>query len=216
MHNGMLQLSGEKMSKSLGNLITIDEFLADHQADALRVLIYTGHYRKPVMFNSKSIAGAERSLARIVGGLRPTTGSDSTSEAADTLRVSTENARASFIKAMDDDFNTSSALAVLFELVKAINTARSAGVGGPFFTTAQKTLRELGGVLGLTLNDAGKTTGESSVEVAPFIDLLLDVRNGLRTAKQWELADSVRDRLTALGVVLEDGADGTTWRIEKE
>jgi len=216
MHNGMLQLSGEKMSKSLGNLITIDEFLADHQADALRVLIYTGHYRKPVMFNSKSIAGAERSLARIVGGLRPTTGSDSTSEAADTLRVATENARASFIKAMDDDFNTSSALAVLFELVKAINTARSAGVGGPFFTTAQKTLRELGGVLGLTLNDAGKTTGESSVEVAPFIDLLLDVRNGLRTAKQWELADSVRDRLTALGVVLEDGADGTTWRIEKE
>jgi len=170
----MLQLAGEKMSKSIGNLITIDEFLGKHSADALRVLIFTGDYR----------------------------------------REATESARASFNQAMDDDFNTSGALAVLFELVKAINTARSAGVGGPFFMAAQKTLRELGGVLGLQLEATNTEMGGSSVEVAPFIDLLIDVRTGLRTAKQWELADTVRDRLTELGVTLEDSADGTNWRLE--
>lgn len=214
MHNGMLQLSGEKMSKSTGNLITIDEFLADHSADSLRILIFTGDYRKPVMFSPDSIAGAERSLARLVGGLRPATGNDSTSDAADTLRLAAEDARAAFGTAMDDDFNTSGALAVLFELVKAINTARSGGVGGPFFDAAQKTLRELGGVLGLVLEDSAAAMSESGVEAAPFIELLIEVRNGLRAAKQWELADTVRDRLIDLGVTLEDNAGSTSWRME--
>ncbi|MCB0090856.1 MAG: cysteine--tRNA ligase [Caldilineaceae bacterium] len=216
MHNGMLQLAGEKMSKSLGNLITIDEFLQDHSADALRMLIYSGHYRKPVMFNAESINGAERSLARLVGGLRPATGATSVGDAADALREATENARANFITAMDDDFNTSSALATLFELVRAINTARSNGVSGPFYLAAQKTLRELGDVLGLRLDaPAEPDAAGAAVGAKPFIDLLVEVRAGLREAKQWALADKVRDQLGAMNVVLEDGATGTTWRFEE-
>jgi len=214
MHNGMLQLSGEKMSKSLGNLVTIDDFLATRSADTLRMLIFAGHYRKPVVFNDETLDSAERSLARLRGALRPASGSVSTGEDADTLRQATENARAGFVEAMDDDFNTSSALAVLFDLVRAVNSARSAGVSGPFYEAAQRTLRELAGILGLTLEGPAAESG-SSVAAKPFVDLLVGVRSELRAAKQWQLADRVRDGLKELGVVLEDSPDGTTWRFEE-
>lgn len=215
MHNGMLQLAGEKMSKSLGNLITIDEFLAKHSPDVLRVLIFTGHYRKPVVFNDETLANAERSLQRLRTALRSPAGTKSTGPEADTLREATENAREGFLKAMDDDFNTASALAVIFDLVRAINVARDAGVAGPFYEAAQRTLRELTGVLGITLEGGAAETKSDNVAAKPFIDLLVRVRSDLRSAKQWALADQVRDSLKELGVTLEDSPDGTTWRYQE-
>jgi cysteinyl-tRNA synthetase len=215
MHNGMLQLAGEKMSKSLGNLITIDDFLAKHSPDALRTLIYTGHYRKPVVFNDESLGNAERILQRFRSGLRLPVGNKSTGSEADALREASENARAAFMEAMDDDFNTATALAAIFELVRAINTARDAGLAGPFYEAGQRTLRELTGVLGLTLGGSPGENKSSSVAAKPFIELLIDVRNDLRTAKQWALADKVRDSLKELGVTLEDSAEGTTWRYQE-
>lgn len=215
MHNGMLQLAGEKMSKSLGNLITIDDFLARHSPDALRMLIFAGHYRKPVVFNDDTLAGAERNLARIRGGLRPAVGNKSTGEEADKLREAAENARANFLAAMDDDFNTATVIATIFELVRAINTARDAGVAGPFYEAAQRTLREITGVLGLSLSGTPAETQNSNVAAKPFIELLIKVRGDLRTAKQWALADQVRDSLTELGVMMEDGPEGTTWRYQE-
>jgi cysteinyl-tRNA synthetase len=215
MHNGMLQLGGEKMSKSLGNLITIDEFLKDHSADALRLLIFTGHYRKPVTYSLETVESAERSLARLRGALRPAQGEHTTGEPVEALRLATEEARVAFTTAMDDDFNTAGGIAALFELVRAINSARTAGVAGPFYTAAQDTLRELAAILGLTLTEP---TSDAASEVAarPFIDLLVSVRSDLRQAKQWALADKVRNSLKALNVVLEDTPDGTTWRYEAE
>lgn len=214
MHNGMLQLAGEKMSKSLGNLITVDEFLEKNSSDVLRLLIYAGHYRKPVVYNDETLASTKRVHTRLLTGLRPSRGAKSVGEEADTLREATENARANFIDAMDDDFNTSSAMAAIFELVRAINAARDAEVGGPFFDAAQQTLRELTGVLGLTLPVAvAEPSGGGDVK--PFIDLLVSVRSDLRTAKQWALADKIRDDLNELGIVLEDTADGTEWRVEE-
>ncbi len=213
MHNGMLQLGGQKMSKSLGHLVTIDEFLSKHNGDALRLLIFSGYYRKPVAFTEESLESAERSLARLRSALRPTVGDQSTGPDADALRLATEDARIAFIQAMDDDFNTSSALAALFDLVRAINSARDAGVGGPFFEAAQRTLRELSGVLGLQLAEGAG--GDVGVAAKPFIDLLVSVRSDLRAAKQWALADKVRDQLAELGVVLEDSREGTTWRFDK-
>ncbi len=213
MHNGMMQLAGEKMSKSLGNLITIDEFLAKRSSDTLRILIFTGHYRKPVMFTDEALDAAERSLVRLRGALRPATGSASTGEDADLLRQATETARVNFVTAMDDDFNTSSALAALFDLVRAINSARDAGVSGPFFEAAQRTLQELASVLGITLTDA--VDSGQSVAAKPFIDLLVTVRSDLRTAKQWALSDQIRDGLKELGVTIEDSRDGSTWRFEE-
>jgi cysteinyl-tRNA synthetase len=214
MHNGMLQLSGEKMSKSLGNLITIDDFLRDHSADALRLLVFSGHYRKPVTYSEETITSAERSLARLRTALRPPTGNKSVGEEADLLREATENSRTAFIEAMDDDFNTSSALAALFELVRAINSARAAGLGGPFFEAAQRTFCDLAGVLGLRLEDPSSASG-AQIAARPFIDLLISIRQELRAQKQWALADKIRNELAQLSVVLEDSPEGTTWRYEE-
>jgi len=215
MHNGMLQLAGEKMSKSLGNLVTIDDFLGKYSPDVLRMLIFTGHYRKPIVFNDDTLAGAERSLQRIRGGLRPATGNKSTGVEADTLREATENTRAAFMSAMDDDFNTATAIATIFELVRAINSSRDAGVSGPFFEAGQRTLRELAGVLGLTLGGSTAETQHSNVAAKPFIELLIKVRGDLRAAKQWALADQVRDSLKTLGVTMEDSQEGTVWRYQE-
>lgn len=215
MHNGMLQLAGEKMSKSLGNLIKIDEFLKSHSADAFRLLIFTGHYRKPVVFNDETVQAAERSLARLRGALRPSQGAISTGEPVDTVREATENARVAFETAMDDDFNTAGAIAALFELSRAINSARTAGVGGPFYDAAQHTLRELGGVLGLTLQAPTSEAG-SDVAARPFIDLLVAVRGDLRAAKQWALSDKIRNDLKAMGIIIEDTPEGAKWRFEQE
>ncbi|MCX6044604.1 MAG: cysteine--tRNA ligase [Chloroflexi bacterium] len=215
MHNGMLQLAGEKMSKSLGNLITIDDFLKGHSSDAFRMLIFSGHYRKPVVFNQETVESAERALTRLRGGLRPAKGNKSTGEEVDALREATEKARASFIEAMDADFNTSSAQATLFELVRAINTAREANVAGPFYEAAQRTLHELGGVLGLTLEEPASDTGRD-IAAKPFIDLLVEVRGDMRIAKQWAAADKIRNKLKEVGVVMDDTPEGTTWRFEEQ
>src|SRR5690606_35693987 len=107
-------------------------------------------------------------------------------------------------------FNTAGALAALFELVRAINTARDASVGGEPFEAAQERLRELAGVLGLRLDVEQRSSGQ---EVAPFIDLLVELRTELRKAKQFALADTVRSRLGELGVTLEDTPQGTIWKI---
>ncbi len=214
MHNGMMQLGGEKMSKSLGNLVTIDEFLSKRSPDVLRIVIFNGHYRKPVVFNDETLTNAERSLVRLRGALRPSNGAKTVGNEADVVRLAAENARAAFIEAMDADFNTASALATLYELVRAINSARDAGVGGPFFEAAQRTLVELSGVLGLTLQGPVEESRDS-VAAKPFIDLLVSVRGDLRSAKQWALADKVRDSLKALGVALEDTPEGPQWRYEQ-
>jgi cysteinyl-tRNA synthetase len=210
MHNGMLQLAGEKMSKSLGNLITIEQFLADHEADVMRQVVLGSHYRGPLTFNQEVIEQGARALDRLRSALRPATGQITTGALVDALAEQGKQARQRFETAMDDDFNTASALAVLFDLVRTINSARDAGVGGTPFTTAQDLLRDLGGILGFQLKEAvGKAT-----EVAPFIDLLMDLRTRLRQAKQWQLADTVRDGLVGLGVTLEDTPQGTTWRFK--
>ena len=208
MHNGMLQLKGEKMSKSVGNLITIDEFLADHDADAFRLIVAGSHYRKPLVFNETVIADAERGLERLGTALRPSSSASGPAEAGASVLKEADRAQQEFESAMDDDFNTAGALAALFDLVRAINSARDAGVGGEAFESAQQTFRMLAGVLGFAF--LSKQADEQSA--APFIDLLLRVRLDLRKAKQWDLADQIRNELSTLGIVVEDTAQGSGWR----
>src|SRR5512143_1931154 len=155
VHNGMLQLGGEKMSKSLGNIVSIKDFLATRDADVMRMLVLMGYYRAPLIFNEETQDAAEKSLERLKSTFRPAAASAKglSAEAATAFAAQAETTRKSFIDAMDDDFNTPLAMAALFELVKAINTARDQGANDTQLKPAQDTLRELTGVLGLRLVD---------------------------------------------------------------
>ncbi|BAJ65082.1 cysteine--tRNA ligase [Anaerolinea thermophila] len=213
VHNGMLQFGGEKMSKSLGNLVTIEEFLARHDADVLRLMVLNSGYRAPLTFNDDVIEQTERALERLKSALRPALpgAAGISAEAVKALEEQARAARAGFEEAMDDDFNTAGALSHLFELVRAINSARTEGATDEQLRVGQDVLRELAGVLGLRL----RMEEEKPQEAAPFIDLLIEVRTELRKQKLWALSDLIRDRLTALGVTLEDTREGTTWRYQK-
>ena len=219
IHNGMAQLGGEAMSKSTGNVFTVEAFLSKYEANVLRMMILNSHYRSPLTFNDEVAQQAQRGLERMRGALRPpmsiADGPDGISAGLGdfseegSLEAVAVSARKNFESAMDDDFNTPSALASLFELVRVINTARDARVSASGLGPAQALLIELTGVLGVDL--AGRP---GQVQAAgPFIDLLALVRHELRSAQQWELADRIRDRLAELGVVLEDGKDGSLWRF---
>ena len=199
MHNGLLQLGSDKMSKSLGNLVSVVEALERYSPDAMRLYFLSSHYRSPLAYSDEGAAAVERSLERVRRALVPGNGSGPEVEA--------ETYRARFAAAMDDDLNTPQAVAALFDLARDINRGRDAGqrIG-----SGQDALRELGGVLGLTFED--RPSPEENLAAAPFIDLLVSVRTELRSARQFALADQIRDGLAEQGVTLEDGPRGTQWQ----
>lgn len=210
VHNGMLQLSGEKMSKSLGNLVSVQDFLADHEADVLRLLVLNSNYRSPLTFNDKVIAQAERALERLRSANRPAMSDTdhSTDQAKQTLKEQLDATRQGFLEAMEDDFNSAGALGHIFDLVRAINQARDTGMDISNLQNAQDLIAELTGVFGLRLLRPSKLSSQADA----FVDLLVEVRTELRKENQWALSDKIRDQLSDLNVSLEDGKGGTTWR----
>ena len=208
VHNGMMQLAGEKMSKSLGNLVTIEDFLANHEGDVLRMMVLNSSYRNPLTFGDEIISQAERALERLRLALRPAVdGSVEEGEVVESLRKQVEATRIGFTECMDDDFNTAGALGYLFELVRVINQAKDASVTAGIVAEGQSLLRELMTIFGLRAERP-----ERGGEATPFIQLLIDLRNELRQQKLWALSDKVRASLAEHGVLLEDSKDGTTWR----
>ncbi len=212
LHNGLLRLGGEKMSKSIGNLISIKELLEHHDPNALRLFVLSSHYRRPVTYTDESFAAAGRGLDRFYAALRPPHSEGVSGPAGDALKEKAQVTIEQFEQAMDDDFNTALALAALFELARTINAARDEGLAGPEFTEAQATLRELLGTLGFRLEETGRRR-QAAGDAEAFIELLVSTRLELRRQKQWALADKIRDRMAALGVVLEDTPQGTEWRL---
>ena len=213
MHNGMMQLSGEKMSKSLGNLVTISDFLEKHEADVLRMLVLNSNYRNPLTFSDDVLDQTARALERLRGGLRPAfpEASGASQDVMESLTDQLEKTKTGFVEAMDDDFNSAGALGHMFDLVRSINQARDASATADELSSAQQTLLEFGEVLGLTMQpEVADQAG-----AAPFIDLLIEIRKELRSEKLWALSDKVRDDLKAQGVVLEDTKEGTIWHWEK-
>ena len=211
VHNGMLLVRGEKMSKSLGNFITIDDFLAEHEPDLLRMLLLQAHYRSPINYDETRLQQARQALERLRGALRPAfpqaPGAAEAVTAA--LEAQRQATRQGFEAAMDDDFNTAVALGHLFDLVRAINQARDAGATDAQLAPAQETLQALAEqVFGLHLTAAETAQGD----IAPLVDLLLEVRAELRRARNFALADRIRDRLADLGIQVEDTPHGSVWR----
>src|SRR5688572_10485582 len=209
VHNGMLQMGGEKMSKSLGNIVSIKDVLSQRDADVMRMLVLNSYYRAPLIFNEETQDAAEKSLERLKGALRSasTSAKALSTEAASALATQAETTKQSFTNAMDDDFNTPLALAALYELVKAINTARDGAANDEQLQPATSTLRELTNVFGLRLAEK-KGSNEQEAQV----NALIAERNEARRQKQWARSDQIRDQLREMGVTIEDTKEGTTWR----
>ena len=203
VHNGLLRLQDsddEKMTRHRGNIVSCQQILEQFQPDGIRLFLLSSHYRSPITYSDDGIAAAERALERLVNALR--------SAPADSEGASLDAApfRERFAAAMDDDLNTPQAIAALFDLAREINRGREAGM---YVSGAQDALRDLASVLGLSLEERRSSAG---TDADVFVELLVETRSRLRSERNWALADSIRDRLEELGVVLEDSASGTQWR----
>ena len=212
MHNGMLQLKGEKMSKSTGNLIPIKEFVRDHAGDVMRLIVITSHYRSPLTFNDEVIESNERALERLLSAKKPANedAAGAPEDILEKLDQQVETTQQNFTESMNEDFNTAGALGSLFDLVRVINQARANQATEEELAYAQKTFKELTGVLGLELKGREKSTTSADA----FIDLLLELRQELRQSKNYELSDRIRDELAELGVTIKDTPQGSTWHWE--
>ncbi|MBP6788042.1 MAG: cysteine--tRNA ligase [Candidatus Promineofilum sp.] len=217
MLTGSLTLDGVKMSKSLGNTLTIKDALQRWRPEAVRVFVLSSHYGSPIDFSDEAVDAAYKGWQRIWGAVsltRQQLRRAAPGEASTEVTAMLDAARAAFIERMEDDFNTPGGLAVLQDLTRQVNTLLNEG--GP---QTQGTLaaidalyRELGGeVLGIVPEreegapDAGREDG--------LVRLLIDLRAESRAKKDWATGDTIRDRLKELGVVLEDRADGTIWKL---
>jgi len=205
MHNGMMQLSGAAMSKSTGNLVTIDSFLGHYEANVLRMMILNSSYRGPITFNEETIEHAEKALKRLRSALRPALPKDDWEERD--IQEKKDQVNKLFLEAMDDDFNSAGALGHLFDFVREINLARDEGASSEYLRGAQDVLKELTGVFGLELELPEAQAGDAG----QYIDLLIEIREKLRENELWELSDLIRDKLEERDVILEDTSRGTTW-----
>lgn len=213
MHNGFVTVgdADEKMSKSLGNFFTVRDILAHYRAESLRFLLLGSHYRSPLSYSNQQLQEADTALTRLYTSLRAV----STLAATDPAPVAeAETAHQQFFKAMDDDFNTPEAIAVLFDLASQLNRLLSTQPAAAKALGAK--LKQLGGILGLLQADpvqflqqsAPATNGLTQAE----IEQLIQDRKNARSTKNFAEADRIRAQLTQAGIVLEDTASATLWR----
>ena len=200
LHNGLLKLGDEKMSKSLGNLVTIKEILKSFSSDGVRLFVISSYYRNPLTYSLQALEASQKGAERLAKAASlENTGSLP-------YDMDLEAIEDTFIRSMDDDFDTPKAVSVLFDLARQINTAKDTGAD---IEKAQQLLTKLCAVLGLTLDQEHKEPAEAK----PFIELLVSVRKRLRQEKQYALADEIRCGLAELGVTIEDKPEGATWNF---
>lgn len=204
MHSGMVMINDEKMSKSLNNFFTIREVLEYYDPETVRYFLLSGQYRSPLNYSQENLEKAKAALTRLYTALRDI----EIKEPQDKALISPYKER--FIALMDDDFNTPGALSVLFDLVKAINKAQ--GDEKSYLAWGLKDLAQVLGLLWQTPEEFLKGGNDDSDDEVAKIEALINKRNQARKSRDFATADSARDELTAMGIVLEDGPQGTTWR----
>ena len=206
MHTGMVQVNDEKMSKSLGNFFTLRDVLGEHDAEILRFFLMSAHYRSQLSYSQDNIDQAKSALERLYTALRGVK-VDSVTD------LSYGGYLERFEQAMNDDLNVPEAYSVLFDLARDLNKHKSQGdAGAEEAGKLAAVLKGIGGILGFLQRDPEAFMQSGNDDEVAEIEALIKARNDARAAKDWGAADTARDKLTAMGIVLEDGAGGTTWR----
>lgn len=204
MHAGAVRVDGEKMSKSLGNFFTIREVLEKYHPEVVRYLLVSSHYRSAINYSEDNLKESKAALERFYNALKGL---------PEVAAVGGEDFVARFAAAMDDDFNTPEACAVLFDMAREVNRLKDSDVQAAAALAAR--LRELAGLLGVLQLDAEAflQAGAAGKVDAAEVEALIQARLQARAEKNWGESDRIRDQLTAMGVVLEDGKGGTSWRL---
>ncbi len=202
MHAGFLQIEKEKMSKSLGNFVTIRDILREHSPEVVRYFLIANHYRSPLMYTADVMQQSKQALARFYTALRFLSAADP---------IENTDFEMQFKTAMDDDFNTPVALSALFELAHEIQRLRDKGEEERAARHGAL-LKELGGVLGILQTDPNAFFQTGHEVNAEKINVLITARQQARQERNWAEADRIRQELTEMKVVIEDGAAGTTWK----
>jgi cysteinyl-tRNA synthetase len=202
VHNGFLNLSGEKMSKSIGNVVLVSDILSIYKPDVVRLYLLSTHYRSPMEYYKERLEeqeGGYNRIKQVLFLLGP-----------DELETGERNAEVldEFSKAMDDDFNTPKALSVVFDYARQIFETMAKNPAQSWMLCARATLKEMLGTLGLFASEDAYGGGKDD----ELIDLLLEVRRKLREQKQFELSDSIRDSLKKLDIEIEDMEEGSRWK----
>ena len=207
LHNGFVTINKEKMSKSLGNFLTIDDLLKKYDANTIRFFILTNHYRMPVEFSDEALQSASNGVKRMLNAKR--------TKIDETLDLTALDEYKEFVEAMDDDLNTSKALAVLFDLTNKANK------DVPYAYTL---LNKLAETLGFTFEKAGLSEDELKENLSRIsaelgenfssMDEIIEKRKTARAEKNWDVADKIRIALDNAGIILKDSKEGTTWEVK--
>lgn len=232
VHNGMVQVDQEKMSKSVGNTAAVREVIKHWDPLVIRFFLISTHYRSPLNFGPEELAAASKGWERLVNAkhrldkvvLVAASGEGEETPEVVAVRQACAECREKFVAAMDDDFNTALAISALYELVRAVNPHLNQALQGnnnyrtavwlAAFADCQGLLTVYGQILGIF--PQGGTVGESDPGlVADLVELLLELRAEARAAKNWALADHIRDRLGQIGVEVKDTPSGATWELKR-
>ena len=221
MHNNMVTVDGQKMGKSLGNFVTLKDAFKKFSPLTIRFFVLNTHYSSPIDYSDEALDAADKGLERLhntIRNLREKLETSSGSEVNDTWKKRLEKSEIDFKAAMNEDFNTAEALAVLFNLTKDVNSLLNADEEASQGVLSEIDLfyRAYGGdVLGIIsdkIDAHGSSDGSSYQMEDDLVKMLIDTRNELRAAKQWELSDKIRDQLNELGIIIEDKKEKVAWR----
>jgi cysteinyl-tRNA synthetase len=208
MHNGMINVENQKMSKSLNNFFTVRDVSKDYDLEILRFFIVSGHYRKPINYSRETIHQAEASLQRLYNAKRNLEfliENNSSGEVNDEIVTKLNNFKDQFEVAMDDDINTADAVTTLFEIAKYVNSSFDEFTAKETIIYAYDLFLKLGDVLGILYKETADELPEEAKE-------LVEKRTTARKNKDFALADELRNKLLDLGIEIEDTRDGIKWK----
>lgn len=195
VHNGMVNLKGEKMSKSIGNVFSMEELLASYQADVIRLYIFKTHYRKNIEFSTERLDEAKSAYRRIINVMNGEIAEDYDKAYIERIR-----------EELRDDFNTPNALSIIFEMVSMINDGKGDA------SVLRSTIMKAGGLMGFA--GLGAESAEDN-DSEGLMQLIIEIRNTARAEKQFNIADLIRDKLKEMNIVLQDSKEGTVWKKEE-